>query len=495
VSEKQKVAVIGSGIGGLASAIRFAAKGFQVEVFEQAAQAGGKINELRMEGFRFDTGPSLFTFPDLTTELFLLCGENPEEHFRYHPVETSCKYFWEDGTVVNAWQKPEAFAAEIEQVTGLNRRKITAYLQESEALYDLAGESFLFYSLHKASNFLRLQFLKTIIHSLKLDPFRTMHKRNRKWLSHPKVVQLFDRYATYNGSSPYKTPATLRMIAHLEHNMGTFFPEKGMYSIVESLTALALRQGITFHFNAPVQKVNTRDGKVTGIRVNDQDFSFDIVVSDVDVVNFYRRLLPQIPIPPKQLTLERSSSAVIFYWGVNHTFPDLKLHNILFSEDYPGEFNHLFNTKTISPDPTVYLFISSKMVKGDAPGGSENWYVMINAPENTGQNWDQMLKETRRNILEKIKRTLNIDLESYIVAEAMADPRSIEKETASFRGSLYGLSSNNMLSAFNRHPNFRNKIKNLYFAGGSVHPGGGIPLSLASAKIIDKEIPNLKENL
>lgn len=494
MSKKQRVAVIGSGIGGLASAIRFAAKGYQVEVFEQADRPGGKINELRMKGFRFDTGPSLFTFPSLTTELFRLCDENPEEHFRYQPVEASCKYFWEDGTVINAWQQPEVFAAEIEQATGLDRQKITAYLKESEALYELAGESFLFYSLHKASNFLRKKFLKTILHALRLDPFRTMHRRNLKWLSHPKVVQLFDRYATYNGSSPYKTPATLRMIAHLEHNLGTFFPERGMYSIVESLTALARRQGITFHFNARVHKVNTLDGQVTGIRVNDLDLPFDIVVSDVDVVNFYRRLLPQIPIPQKQLTLERSSSALIFYWGVNRTFPELKLHNILFSEDYPGEFNHLFNTKTISPDPTVYLFISSKMVKGDAPEGSGNWYVMINAPENNGQDWDQLMKETRRNILEKIKRTLNIDLEPHIVAEAQADPRSIEEETASFRGSLYGLSSNNMLSAFNRHPNFRSKIKNLYFAGGSVHPGGGIPLCLASAKIIDREIPNLKEN-
>ena len=490
----QRVAVIGSGIGGLSSAIMFAAKGYRVEVFEQASRPGGKINEWRMDGFRFDTGPSLFTFPELTTELFRLCGENPGDHFRYHPVETSCKYFWEDGTVINAWQQPGDFAAEIEQVTGLKGEKVKAYLKESEALYDLAGESFLFYSLHKASNFLRPQFLKTIINSLKLDPFRTMHQRNRKWLSHPRVVQLFDRYATYNGSSPYKTPATLRMIAHLEHNMGTFFPERGMYSIVESLVALAKRQGVVFHFNARVQKVNTHGGKVTGIRVNDLEIPFDIVVSDVDIVNFYRRLLPGIPIPKKQLTLERSSSAVIFYWGINRTFPDLKLHNILFSEDYPGEFNHLFNTRTLSPDPTVYLFISSKMVRGDAPEGSENWYVMINAPENIGQDWDQLMKETRRNILDKIRRTLKIDLEPHIVAEAMADPRNIEEETGSYRGSLYGLSSNNMMSAFNRHPNFRSKIKNLYFAGGSVHPGGGIPLCLASAKIIDREIPNLKEN-
>jgi len=491
----KQAAVIGAGIGGLASAIRLAAKGYRVSVFEQAPKAGGKINELRLEGFRFDTGPSLFTFPALVDELFTLCGENPLDYYGYRPVKTSCKYFWEDGTVVNAWQQPHDFAAEIEKVTGVEAEKVMAYLAESEKLYDLTGEAFLFHSLHKFSNFAKPVFQKTILNSLKLDPFRTLHKRNMQWFGHPKVVQLFDRYATYNGSSPYKTPATLRMIAHLEHNMGTFFPEKGMYEIVKTLTALAVRQGVEFHFNARVEKVNTYDGNVTGIRVNGEDMSFDLVVSDVDIVNFYRSLLPEIPLPKKQLSLERSSSAVIFYWGINRTFPDLQLHNILFSEDYPEEFNHLFNTKTLSPDPTVYLFISSKMVKGDAPDGSENWYVMINAPENIGQDWGSMLASVRRDIIEKIKRTLKVDIEPHIVCEVAADPRSIERDTGSFHGSLYGLSSNNMMAAFNRHPNFHKKIKNLYFAGGSVHPGGGIPLCLASAKIIDKEIPKINQQL
>ncbi len=488
----QHAAVIGSGIGGLASAIRLAAKGYRVSVFEQAPKTGGKINELCLQGFRFDTGPSLFTFPALVDELFTLCGENPLDYFGYRPVKTSCKYFWEDGTVVNAWQQSADFAAEIEKVTGVDAEKVIAYLEESEKLYDLTGEAFLFHSLHKLSNFANPVFHKTIINSLKLDPFRTMHKRNSQWFGHPKVVQLFDRYATYNGSSPYKTPATLRMIAHLEHNMGTFFPEKGMYDMVKKLTALAERQGVEFHFNSRVEKVETGSGSVTGIMVNGEKTPFDLVVSDVDIVNFYRKLLPEIKLPEKQLSLERSSSAVIFYWGINRRFPELELHNILFSGDYTEEFNHLFNTKTLSSDPTVYLFISSKLVKGDAPDGSENWYAMINAPENVGQAWDALLAKARSNIIDKIKRTLKVDIEPHIVCEAVADPRTIERDTGSYHGSLYGLSSNNMMAAFNRHPNFHKKIKNLFFAGGSVHPGGGIPLCLASAKIVDKEIPALK---
>jgi diapolycopene oxygenase len=234
------------------------------------------------------------------------------------------------------------------------------------------------------------------------------------------------------------------------------------------------------------------DGKnVKAIRVNDLEIDFDLVVSNVDVVNFYRKLLPAEKIPSSQIKTQRSTSALIFYWGVKKTFPELEVHNILFANNYLKEFKHLFDHKTITDDPTVYIFISSKVVVGDAPPGKENWYVMINVPENIGQDWDKMVTEARKNIIHKIRQTLGINIEQHIIFERMADPRTIEEGTGSYRGSLYGPSSNSPFSAFLRHPNFRRKFNNLYFTGGSVHPGGGIPLCLASAKIVDKEIKDL----
>lgn len=487
---QQTTAIIGSGIGGIAAAIRLAAKGYKVTVFEQAGHPGGKISQLRQGGFRFDTGPSLFTLPELVDELFALCGEDPRDHFRYHPTKTSCKYFWEDGTRLHAWQKPEAFAREVEEVTGVPAARTIGFLERSRRLYELTAGVFIFNSFHKLRNFLSPAFRRPLFRLHRLDAMTSMHRRNRQWFGHPKVVQLFDRYATYNGSNPYQTPATLNVIAHLEHNTGAWFPEKGMYDIVESLVALAHRQGVEFRFHAPVSEIVLENRKVKGIRVGGEMLPFDLVVSDIDIVNLYRKLMPGIPLPRRQVTGERSTSALIFYWGVDREFPELELHNILFSDDYEEEFRHLFRTKTISVDPTVYLFISSKHVKGDAPPGMENWYVMINVPENVGQDWDELVAGARKNILEKINRVLETDIERHIVTEAVADPRSIERETGSFRGSLYGLSSNGRFSAFNRHPNFRRRLKNLYFAGGSVHPGGGIPLCLASARIVGEEVPH-----
>ncbi len=488
---KQKSAVIGSGIAGIASAIRLAAKGYSVSVFEQGALAGGKISERHLNGFRFDTGPSLFTLPEMVTELFSLAGRDAGKYFSYKSLDASCKYFWEDSTVINAWHDTGDFAAEVEQQTGVPARQVRSFLEKSRKLYEITNEVFLFNSLHKLRNFFLPAYRKSLLHLHELDVFTTMHKKNSRWFSDPKIVQLFDRYATYNGSNPYKTPATLNIIPHLEHNTGAFFPVKGMYHIVESLTALAAEMGVAFFFNSPVEEIIVEEKKAKALCVNGKRLPFELIVSDVDIVTLYKNLLPDLPFPKKQLSLERSTSALIFYWGVNNVFPGLSLHNILFSNDYKKEFQHLSTNKNISDDPTVYIFISAKEVPDDAPEGAENWYVMINAPENTGQDWDHMIGKARRDIIAKIKRVLKVDIEKYIVTESFADPRSIEAGTGSYNGSLYGLSSNNMLAAFYRHPNFKKSIKNLYFTGGSVHPGGGIPLCLASARIIDREIPEV----
>ncbi len=484
----KRALIIGSGIGGLSTAIRLAAKGFKTIVCEQSPQTGGKISEFHHQNFRFDMGPSLLTMPGLIDELFVLCGERRQSYFNYKKLDLSCKYFWEDGNTITAWQDFKKLAEEIQNISGVQPERLKGFFNKSKELYELTSESFLFSSLHKAENFKSKLFMKTLLNSLKLDPLVSMHKRNTRWFADKRIVQLFDRYATYNGSSPYKTPATLNIIAHLEHSQGTFFPDKGMYDIATSLTALAKRKGVDFKMSTRVSEIIHANGQVKGIRTEKQFIPADIVVNNTDVFKFYSELMPSEKIPARFLKHELSTSAVIFYWGVNNLNPKLELHNILFSANYPEEFNHLVNYKTITADPTLYIYISSKSVKEDAPEGSENWYVMINAPENTGQDWDTMIAETRKNIIKKINRILDIDIEKNILFEKISDPRNIEEKTGSYKGSLYGISSNSMFAAFNRHANFKKKYRNLYFTGGSVHPGGGIPLCLASAKIIDKEI-------
>lgn len=483
------IAIIGSGIGGLASAIRLANKGHQVVVYEKNNTPGGKMAEIKANGYRFDTGPSLFTLPHLLEELFKESGKKLSDYLPYSLLENNCKYFFADGMEFNFFHDKEKLKAEVESKTMEKYAQIEKRLVESEELYTISAPVFLFNDFHKLSNFTTPPFKKIVFKLHKLNFAKTMHGANRKSFRDKRLVQLFDRYATYNGSNPYKAPATLNMIAHLENNIGAFFPKKGMYAIVQSLYELAIKKGVEFRFNSLVSEIIIENKKATGIRVDNKVYLYDLIVSDTDAKYLANNMLNH-PLKKRLNRATPSSSALIFYWGIKKEFADLDVHNILFSNQYKEEFEYIFDKKTIGEDPTVYIFISSKVVESDAPQGCENWFVMINVPADCGQNWDKLVADARRNIVTKINKTLKTDIEQYIEFETIGSPLTIEKNTLSYGGALYGTASNSMFSAFLRHPNLLSSIKNLYFVGGSVHPGGGIPLCVASSEIVCKEIPS-----
>jgi len=471
--------IIGSGIGGLAAAIRLARQGINVAVYESAEKAGGKVSQLNFDGFRFDAGPSLLTLPELVHELL-----DDDLRFPIRRLEVITKYFYPDGTHVLAYSDVEKFSAEVGQKLGIPSSKVVNYLKKAAKVYELTSDLFIFGSFHRIKNLMNFKSLKTLTHFRNLQALNTLHEYNRQELSNGHLVQLFDRYATYNGSNPYQTPATLSVISHLEHNLGAFIPEGGMFQITDSLYQQALRLGVKFHFNQPVLKVETAKNQVSGVIIDTGFAAADIVISDIDIHRFYSSLLPDKKRLARITKEERSSSALIFYWGMKGIFSELDIHNIFFSSDYQDEFEHLFRQKDLFNDPTVYIYISSKYNPTDAPEGCENWFVMINAPADVGQNWDELIGQSRQRILEKLERMLGKKLSGSIVCEQILSPPDIFKQTGSVNGSLYGSSSNSRYASFNRHANFRSDINGLYFVGGSVHPGGGIPLCLSSANIV-----------
>jgi phytoene desaturase len=481
----QKIGIIGAGIAGIAAAIRMAVLGFEVEVFETNAFAGGKLSEFTTNGYRFDFGPSLFTMPRYVDELFELAGEDPKAHFEYIRLPVVCHYFWEDGTRLHAHADAEAFSEEAHRVLGVEKNLVKHALQHASKKYALTGKTFLEKSLHRASTWLTSDTARAITQLGHLDIFSSMNAVHERELRHPKLVQLFNRFATYNGSSPYKASGILSMIPYFEHQVGAFLPKKGMYDISKSLYELALRKGVRFHFNTRVTEIVVENNIAKALKISNETLYFDKIISNCDVFFTYQHLLPRAKQPTYILRQEKSSSAVIFYWGVERHFPELNLHNILFSDDYRAEFEAL-GTGKLSDDPTIYINITSKYCPDDAPAHGENWFVMINAPFKADQNWDELVQHLRQNVIQKINRILKINIEKLISTETIIDPRTIEQKTMSHLGALYGTSSNSMLAAFLRHPNFSSDLKNLYFCGGSAHPGGGIPLCLLSAKIVSE---------
>lgn len=486
MAEKKSAAVIGAGLGGLSAAIHLARAGYAVDVYEKNHSPGGKAGCLSGSGFRFDTGPSLLTLPFVLEELFQTAGEKIRDYLHIEPLEILCRYFYSDKTIIDAYRDPEKFSKEIYLKTGESSSALQAYLEYCKNIYDLTADLFLFSSFSEISNFLNRKALNTLLNISKLDPFRTMNEAVGSFFTDSRIIQLFNRYATYNGSNPFSAPATLNIIPHVEYNMGGYLVKEGMFALPEALESLAIKKGIRFFYNTNVSKIRIENSKVSGIIANRKEISYSTIISNADVSYTHNHLLNS-PLKFSRKT-ETSSSAIIFYWGIKGIFPQLEIHNILFSKDYRAEFEELFRTGEVPSDPTIYIYISSKINPSDSPKGHENWFVMINAPAHSCQNWETVIDKTRSIIIKKIRSYTGINISGSIVTEEYATPEMMEKSTNSSGGSIYGFASNSRRSAFIRQKNRSKKFKGLYFSGGTVHPGGGIPLVLLSGKFAAEAI-------
>lgn len=474
--------VIGAGIGGLGAAVRLAKAGYDVTVFEANNFVGGKINSKQLGPYRFDMGPSVFTGPNYVKELYDLCGKDFST-FKYKKLHETFRYFFSDGQQFTLKSTTEDVIKTISEELGEDKKTVAKYLKKAKKNYKLIAPLFIESSLHKWSHLLNKNLIKALVNlpSYKLNS--TMDDENLSVFKNKKTVHLMNRFASYNGSSPFETPAMLNMISHLELNEGAYLPEGGMVDIANKVHELAVECGVKFIFNSKVDEIIVENKKAVGVRIGQDFYKSDVVFSNMDVAFTYSRLLPNQYQPKKILQQEKSSSAVVFYLGVKKQFPQLGVHNIFFAEDYKEEYNHIFNKKEIYWDPTIYLNITSKEVKSDAPSDGENWFLMINAPINVGQDWDAYTKTLRKLMVEKVSAVLGEDINQYIEVEDVMNPVLIEKWYSGMQGSIYGNSSNSKFAAFYRHANFSKKIEGLYFVGVTVHPGGGIPLALNSAKI------------
>ncbi len=479
----KKVAVVGAGFGGMACAARLARDGYDVRVYDQQSGPGGKAGSKLIKGYRFDTGPSLLTMKEEFESLFSYCGEDLYQYVDIIELAPICNYFFDDGLRLSSFRDRARFKQEIAAHTSEDPAHLDDYLDYTSRIYEHSHQTFLRNSLGWAS-------LKSLFDLPYIDPLRTMHQANHSFFRDKHLVQLFDRYATYNGSDPYKVPATLNIIQHVEYNMGSYAVRQGIYALSQALYRLAQKMGARFHFDTKIQSIDQRSGRIRGLTLDGTHLPYDIVISNVDVFTTYHSLLndPYSRFARLYQRLEPSSSGLVFYWGIKKSFPELDVNNIFFSKDYRKDFQDIFMHHRCPLDPTVYVNITSKVNPDDAPAGCENWFVLVNAPSHEGQDWAEETKQVRHAVLHRLEQSLGVNIEDLIDAEETLNPAQIEELTGSYHGGLYGISSNTMTAAFRRHPNRSRQYQGLYFCGGSAHPGGGMPLVLLSAQITHREI-------
>ncbi len=468
-----KIVVAGAGLGGLAAAIRLAHAGHDVEVWEKNAGPGGKLKELQMDGFTWGTGPSLLTMPQVLRELFAEAGERVEDHLDLVRLDSACRYFWTDGTVVDEdaafWQRPE----------------VARFLDYARGIYELSGEAYLnrppseFWRAFTPRNWPKLR------HLGKVATTRTLAAEVERRISDPYLRQVFLRFATYNGSSPYLTPATFNIIPYVEAEFGAWYVRGGMPKITSALAALAERQGVTFRFHTTV--TGWRDHEV--IAEDGSRVKADRLICNADVLSAQTGFLGGLfsrAAREKALRPALSTSGFILFLGVRGREARLGHHNIFFSDDYRAEFDEIHRQKISPGEPTVYVSVSSRTDAGHAPVDHDNYFVLVNAPaRDPRQPWTfTETKSYRDLVIRRLERFGIDDLRNRIVAESVFTPSDFAVRDLAYHGALYGWASHSIGTSLFRPPMRAPGGKDVYFVGGTTHPGGGIPLVLLSGKMV-----------
>jgi phytoene desaturase len=515
-SEPKHIIIVGAGIGGLSTAIQLATQGHRVTLLEQQEQVGGKLNQVRMNGFAFDTGPSLITMPFVLQDLFRQAQRRLEDYLDLVPLDLTCRYFYRDGVVLNAWRDQQRLAAEFARLNAHDGEAFWRFYHVAERLFQASADPFLYHSLHGPMDVLRSflryvrqneagndpqtvlpeqdstlgQRLQTMLTALSS---RTLDQQIRNFFVDEHIRQLFDRYATYNGSSPYQVAAVYSIIPFVEMAWGAWYPRGGMYQLALALKRLAHELGITIETCCRVERILVEHGMARGVVFVDGSVRrCDLVVANSDVVTTHHKLLsPSVQSRrwvQRLAELEPSCSGFVLLLGMDKQYPQLAHHSIFFSDNYHAEFDDLFVRKQPIAQPTIYVCATTRTDSSQAPAGAENLFILVNAPYLTSaSNWQRDGLAYREHILDLLASYQQIDLHDlrqHIICESMITPDDFWQRYGANAGSIYGLSSNQRMAPFTRPGNRAREIRNLYFVGGSTHPGGGVPLVILSGKIV-----------
>jgi len=487
--------VIGAGLGGLSAALTMKSLGIETEIYEQNAHAGGKAGERIVSGFRFDTGPSLITMPFVIDRLFEQTGAHRQDYLDYVPIDPLCRYFFPgEREAFDATADPEQMTENLGRLSVQDAQRWESFLRYGRGLYERTADLFLFQPIHELATLLTLKSLLRLPSLLKIDAFRSMHQAISSYFTDHRIRQMMDRYATYVGADPRKAPATLNMISYVEYGLPAVYIKGGIARLTDALTQRCAELDIPIEYHTPVRQIFHNSHHVTGLQTGEHFTGASAVVSNADAVTTFRHLIKGKNQSLHRLErLEPSLSGLIFYWGVEGKYPELAHHNIFFARNYDQEFEHLFVTQTPAEDLTVYVAVTSKKDEEHARKGHENWFVLVNMPSLAPhQDWDTWIPAIRERVLQKLLDH-GLDIRNRIVAEAVTDPRDMERLYGSNRGSIYGISSNDRNTAFRRPANRNRDVKGLYFCGGSAHPGGGVPLVILSGQITGKLVKQFRE--
>jgi diapolycopene oxygenase len=506
-----RVAVIGSGLAGLAAAVTLAARGYDVEVFEKNGWLGGKAAVLAKDGFRFDMGPTILIQPSVLRKIFEEADRDLDDYLRMVRLDPSWRCFFEDGTVMDLRdQTPEMITSLNSKQTGLGD-EYQEFLRTSEKLHSISDKFFFWKPVGSVIDTLELKgmFDPAVLRDvMQMRMGKTVSGLIREHVSDRNTAQMLDHFVQYVGSSPDASPAILCAIGHMQTEEGIWYPLGGTRAIPEALIKLGTELGVRYHPDTDVTRISTRPTsglpKVNGLTLSSGEFrSFDAVVSNEDSVRTYRELLAGSDATAafnRKSTYEPACSGVVLYLGLSKRYEQIAHHNFVFSRDPHEEFNAIYTLGIPAPDPTCYLASTSRTEDATAPPGGDALYVLVHTPYlRPDHDWQRMLPGYRQIILDKLKRTAGMhDIEERIVFEEALTPQDIHDRYRVLHGAIYGLSSHGRFAGAFKPSNVARDIDGLFLAGGAAHPGPGMPMVMMSgwiaADALDRKFRDYSDN-
>lgn len=491
--EHKKVVIIGAGVGGIATAVFLAQKGFKVKVFEKNAAPGGRCGQMIQEGHRFDMGATILLMPSLYRKVFSALGLDLDKDLETTSLEPVYKLFFSDDTEFAFTRDAKKMETQLESIEPGSFLKYTQYVNEGYAFFNLAMNDLLGKNFYHLFQFVNLKSMRLLI-KLKIWLYHTTYIR--RFFYDPHLRMAFTFQNIYVGQNPYQSRAFFSMLPGAEIAEGALFPKGGMYSMVEKLLATATDLGVEFYYKKPVSKIVLNGNKAEGVEFENGAREYtDLVIANADLPYVYKHLLNDQKTTKRLEKKNYSSSAIVFHWGVDKVYPQLDHHSVFLNDPYQEGLNKIFKDKSLSENPSFYVHAPVRSDLTAAPEHHDTLSVIVpvaHLDENGHQNWQKIKQIARSGVIRRLKEAGLTDLEDHIKFEICYLPKTWESTCNVTRGSVFGSLGHTLFQmGYFRPHNRHRKYKNLYFAGGSTHPGNGIPLVLLSAQLTTERI--LKE--
>lgn len=492
-NQTQNVGVIGAGLGGLAAACTLAARGHTVTLLERNDWAGGKAAVLEAGDYRFDMGPTILTVPSVLRRIFAEAGRKLEDSLELIPLDPQWRCFFEDGSTLDLWADAERMRAAVTAAAGDSAWDgYRQFLELADQLHTISQKYFFWKPVGSiadtfdANTTFRLSTLRELM-SMRMG--QTVAGTIRSFIKDHRVSQMLDHYTQYIGSAPDQSPAILCAIAHMQNSEGVWYPRGGTGAVARALLALGRDLGVQFRTRTGVQRIEVEGGAVRGVTTDSGEFlRFDSLVANSDIVRTHTELLTDRETTDRFMrrrTYEPACSGVVLYLGLKERYEHLLHHNFVFSRDPEVEFDSIYRKGEPAPDPTCYVCAPAVTDPSVAPAGKEALYILVHTPYlRPHHNWKEMLPGYRKVIFEKLARCAGMqDLEQRIEREAALTPQDINDRYSVLNGAIYGLASHGRFTGAFKPSNRSGDVKGLYFAGGSAHPGPGMPMVMMSGWI------------